>query len=84
MVRQVLEHFFAKYDLESPLRLYLLRQEERLQAEKEAVQRELDPTLSLKEALDRQVRSFTSDMTHLRCAQFEVQRLGLRLAWHLR
>lgn len=53
---KVLEHFFAKYSLESPLRQYLLRQAERLQAEEEALKRELAPTLRLKETLDEQVR----------------------------
>ncbi|CAM9304104.1 unnamed protein product [Pylaiella littoralis] len=53
---QVLEHFFAKYSLESPLRQYLLQQAERVEAEKEAVRRELAPTLRLKENLDEQAR----------------------------
>ncbi|CAM9710798.1 unnamed protein product [Ectocarpus sp. 12 AP-2014] len=53
---QVLEHFFAKYSLESPLRQYLLLQAERLEEEKNAVRRELDPTLRLKENLDSQAR----------------------------
>ena len=51
----MLEHFFAKYSLESPLRQYLLKQAEALEAEKAAVRRELDPTLRLKETLDEQV-----------------------------
>lgn len=55
-VPKVLEHFFAKYSLESPLRQYLLQQAERVEAEKEAVRRELAPTLRLKENLDEQVR----------------------------
>lgn len=51
----MLEHFFAKYDLESPLHQYLLRRAEQLSEENEAVERELKPTLRLKEALDSQV-----------------------------
>lgn len=58
----MLEHFFAKYSLESPLRQYLLRQAERLEEEKEALRRELAPTLRLKETLDDQVRC-----THIVC-----------------
>eukprot|EP00752_Nemacystus_decipiens_P011035 g9804.t1 len=53
---QVLEHFFAKYSLESPLRQYLLRQAKRLEAEKQALERELAPTLRLKATLDEQAR----------------------------
>lgn len=53
---QVLEHFFAKYSLESPLRQYLLLKAERLEEEKNAVRRELAPTLRLKENLDSQAR----------------------------
>lgn len=55
---QVLEHFFAKYDLDSPLRLYLMRSAERLAEERGAVERELVPTLALKAALDGQVFFF--------------------------
>ncbi|CAB1114232.1 unnamed protein product [Ectocarpus sp. CCAP 1310/34] len=53
---QVLEHFFAKYSLESPLRQYLLLQAERLEEQKNAVRRELAPTLRLKENLESQAR----------------------------
>lgn len=53
---KVLEHFFAKYSLESPLRQYLLQQKDRVKAEKDAVDRELAPTLQLKDNLDKQVR----------------------------
>lgn len=53
---QVLEHFFAKYGLESPLRQYLLQQARRIEGEKEAVRRELAPTLRLKENLDSQAK----------------------------
>lgn len=53
----MLEHFFAKYSLESPLRQYLLGQAERVEAEMDAVNRELAPTLQLKRNLDKQVRS---------------------------
>lgn len=52
---KVLEHFFAKYSLESPLRQYLLRQAKHLQADKDALRRELAPTLRLKATLDDQV-----------------------------
>lgn len=54
---QVLEHFFAKYQLESPLQQYLLRRRDRLDQEVQAVMRELQPTLSLKSALDTEVSS---------------------------
>ncbi|CAM9381088.1 unnamed protein product, partial [Laminaria digitata] len=57
---QVLEHFFAKYSLESPLRQYLLKKAEGLEAEKAAVRRELDPTLRLKETLDEHARRTVS------------------------
>ena len=50
-----MEHFFAKYSLESPLRQYLLKRAEALEEEKSAVRRELDPTRRLKETLDAQV-----------------------------
>ncbi|CAM9547048.1 unnamed protein product, partial [Hapterophycus canaliculatus] len=53
---QVLEHFFAKYGLESPLRQYLLQQAYRIEEKKEAVRRELAPTRLLKENLDRQAK----------------------------
>lgn len=63
---QVLEHFFAKYSLESPLQKYLLQKAEALEAEKAAVRRELDPTLKLKETLDEHVsnRGLTSVLLH--------------------
>lgn len=54
---QVLEHFFAKYDLDSPLRQYLLQRADVLSEERKALERELVPTLALKAALESQVSS---------------------------
>lgn len=82
IVPKVLEHFFAKYSLESPLRQYLLRQAERLEAQKDALKRELAPTLRLKETLDEQVRFCGSTVTVARVALTSDQRcFGRSSCW---